>query len=229
MSPVDHDDAPLPLPQLGQRTDVPQLAPQPWSSRLFGALGTYLPVLLMALLAVVTWWLVKQSPEPEEPASVRPLSHEADYEMRGFSVRRQSAAGESAGVIEGERVRHYPDTDTLEIDAVRLRWRDADGRITLATASRAVAKADGSELTLEGNARVERQALGTDRPEDQRFEFRSEWLQVDTRAQRIRTDRPVVLTLGGSRFEARALVYDHRSQDLDLAGPVRGSIEPLRR
>lgn len=229
MSPVDHDDEPLPLPPLGARSDVARLERLPWSSRLLADLGTYLPVLLMALLAVVTWWLVKQSPEPQAPASVRAPSHEADYEMRGFSVRRQSATGESAGVIEGERVRHYADTDTLEIDAVRLRWRDADGRITLATASRAVAKADGSELTLEGNARVERQALGTERPQDQHFEFRSEWLQVDARAQRIRTDHPVVLTLGDSRFEARALVYDHRSQHLDLSGPVRGSITPLRR
>lgn len=229
MSPVDHDAEPLPLPPLGARSDVARLERLPWSSRLLAGLGTYLPVLLMALLASVTWWLVKQSPEPQQPTLERAPSHDADYEMLGFSVRRQNAAGDSAGVITGERVRHYADTDTLEIDAVRLRWRDADGHTTLASASKAVAKSDGSELVLQGDARVERQALGTDRPEDQHFEFRSEWLRVDALNQRISTDRPVVLMLGSNRFQARALAYDHRTQQLDLSGPVSGSLVPGRR
>ncbi|MEX8518792.1 MAG: LPS export ABC transporter periplasmic protein LptC [Leptothrix sp. (in: b-proteobacteria)] len=232
MSPVDDDNAPLPLPPLGLRPDVPPLTPQPWSAaQVLSALSTYLPVVLMALLAIVTWWLLKQSPEPEVAQGTRPLRHVPDYELRGFSVQRQSASNAAAGVLEGERVRHYPDTDTLEIDAVRLRWRDADGRYLLATAKRAVAQADASVLVLEGDARVVREAARAPSVaaalEGERFEFRSEWLQIDTRKQRVESDRPVVVTLGRSRFDARSVVYEYGEHSIDLGGPVHGSLAPV--
>jgi lipopolysaccharide export system protein LptC len=45
----------------------PAAAPRramPWHLRLREALSSYLPLLLMALLALATWWLVKNSPRP---------------------------------------------------------------------------------------------------------------------------------------------------------------------
>lgn len=223
---MEHDTAPLPLPPLGVRADVLPLNHQSWLVRIAGGLLTYLPVLLMALLAAVTWWLVREASEPEPTLGPRVVRHEPDYEMRGFSVQRYGASGPSASVVDGERMRHYPDTDTLEIDAVRIRWRDADGRLTLATARRAVSLADGSELVLEGDAKVVREAArGARASGDERFEFRTDWMQIDVRQQKVRTDRPVVVLLGRSRFEARSLTYDHHEHVIELNGPVHGHVE----
>ena len=60
-----------------------------------------------------------------------PLRHEPDYTMRDFSVQRFSADGPLRAQIEGDALRHYPDTDTLEIDNARLRAVGPDGRVTL--------------------------------------------------------------------------------------------------
>ena len=43
---------------------------------------------------------------------------------------------------------------------------------------------------------------------------------------RIRSDRPVRLTLGASRFEAQTLDYDHAERSVRLDGRVRGLIDP---
>lgn len=217
---MDNDQELLPLPPLGLRSDVARLEEQlPWRARLVGWLMSYLPVLLMALLALATWWLVQQTPEPEVERARAPLRHEPDYEMRSFSIRHHSVAGPSAALIEGDHVRHYPDTDTLEIEQVRLRWRDPDGLQTVAVANRAVARADGSELTLEGDVQVQRGGAAG-------FEFHGQQLQVDARQQRMRSDRPIVLTQGRQRFEAGSVAYDHAQQLLELGGPVRGRAEP---
>ena len=46
----------------------PARAPQAWSYRLLQGLSSYLPLLLMALLAVGTWWLVRNTPEAQAHA-----------------------------------------------------------------------------------------------------------------------------------------------------------------
>ena len=54
----------------------------PWPARLLDALSSYLPMLLMGLLALGSWWLVKNTPMPEGPRVAAPLRHDADYTMR---------------------------------------------------------------------------------------------------------------------------------------------------
>jgi len=227
VAPLDDDDVtPLPLPPLLSR--LPEAAGHPALPRrvrLRHALLGNLPLFLMALLAAATWWLVQSTPSPGQdrvPAEVR---HEPDYEMRGFSVQHYVSAGPARGVVEGDVVRHYPDTDTLEIDGVRLRWRDDQGHALRATAARATATGDGNEVRLAGGATVVRDLLpGEEAP----MTFRSEEMVFDRRADQVRSPRPVTLQQGGSVIEARTLVYDHADGRLVLQGGVRGHL-PARR
>ena len=83
--------------------------------------------MLMALLAAGTWWLVRNAPTFEPPRAAPPPRHEPDYVMRGFVVQRFAADGALRTQIEGDTLRHYPDTDTLEIDQARIRSVADDG------------------------------------------------------------------------------------------------------
>jgi lipopolysaccharide export system protein LptC len=190
-------------------------------------------VLLMAALAGATWWLVQHAPRPEAAASLPALGHVADYEMRGFSIRHQGRSGLAASLIEGDHVRHFADTDSLEVDGLRLHWSDADGRLTQAVADRAVLREEGTELVLEGHARLQRAAAGVlpaqPGPPGDAVEFRSEWIFIDTRKELVRTNKPVILVFGDNHFEASGLRYDHASDELDLEGPVRGRVTAVRR
>ena len=99
-------------------------------------LSIYLPVVLMGLLALGTWWLVRNAPMPQLPAIDRPVKHQPDYFMKSFSVKTFDATGRLQSEVQGDEARHYPDTDTLEIDQVRMRSVSIDGRVTVATANR---------------------------------------------------------------------------------------------
>ena len=119
----------------------------------------YLPVALMGLLALGTWWLVRNAPAPLLPGVERPVVHQPDYFMKSFSVKSFDATGRLQSEVLGDEARHYPDTDTLEIDRVRMRSISPQGRLTLATADRGLSNADGSEVQLFGNAIVTREPL----------------------------------------------------------------------
>lgn len=179
----------------------------------------YLPIILMGLLALGTWWLVRNAPAPIAAATAPSNGHQPDYFMKVFSVKSFDATGWMQSEIKGDMGRHFPDTDTLEIDNVRMRSVSPQGVVTLATANRALSNADGSEVQLFGNAVVTRET-------QPRLEFRGEFLHAFTQAERVRSDQPVVLTRGNDQFTADAMEYDHLDQVLQLRGRVRGVLMP---
>ena len=191
-------------------------------------LSLYLPVVLMGLLALGTWWLVRNAPMPQLPAAERPPAHQPDYFMKIFSVKSFDATGRLQSEVQGDVARHYPDTDTLEIDQARMRSVTPQGRVTVATADRALTNADGSEVQLFGNAIVTREPLAAQpgAPAQPRLEFRSEFLHAYTSTERVHSDKPVTLTRGNDRFTADAMDYDNLDQVLQMRGRVRGILQP---
>lgn len=198
--------------------------------RAWERLSIYLPILLMGLFALGSWWLVRNMPVIVAPGAAAPPRHEADYFMRRFSVKSFDAAGKLKSELWGAEAHHYPDTDQLEIAQVRMRAFDEQGRLTVATARRAISNADGSEVQLMGDARVVREGGRSPGGEAlPRMEFRGEFLHAFVKQDRVRSHLPVELTRGSDRFTADALDYDHRSQVLDLRGRVRGQLAPRQR
>lgn len=190
-------------------------------------ISVYLPIILMGLMAMGTYWLARNTPSTAVPEVQRSPTHDPDYFMRRFSVKTFDASGNLKSEVLGTEARHYPDTDTLEIDQPRIRSFNARGELTLATARMALSNADGSEVQLIGDAVVTREATtaqnGQLRP---RLEFRGEFLHAFTETERIKSHKPVQITRGENRFTADSLDFDNLDQVLELRGRVRGSLGP---
>jgi lipopolysaccharide export system protein LptC len=205
-----------PLPASGPQNPPPR-ARQPLWFRVAQFVSAYLPLLLMALLALVTWWLVQNTPRPVEPGEPGPARHEPDYTMQGFTLQRYAADGSLRVKVQGTQMRHYPDTDTIEVDRVTINAYAPTGRVTVATAERAVANADATELQLIGRAHVVYEAREGTAP----FEFESEFLHLFTRTEQLRSNRPVRMHQGSNELTMATLDYDHLTQTARLGGPVR--------
>jgi lipopolysaccharide export system protein LptC len=188
-----------------------------WSASL-----AYLPVILMGLLALGTYWLVRSTPVPEPDREAGPPSGEPDYVMQRFSVQRYGADGALRAQIAGDRLRHYPDTDTLLIDQPRVRTLDEQGRITQAQAERAQSNGDGGELLLEGAARVLREAHG----DEPATEVVGAELRASRASGRIESRKPVTVNRAGSVLRADAVVFDHANRVITLTGRVRATLLP---
>ena len=186
----------------------------------------WLPVLLMAMFALGTWWLVRNAPHMQGSSAERPLRHEPDYFMRDFSVRSFDATGRLQSEIVGVEGHHYPDTDTLEVETPRMRSFDEQGRLTVATAQRAISSGDGAEVQLFGDARVVREATsiagGKTEP---RLEFRGEYLHAFVEEDRLSSDKPVELLRGNDRFTGDTFDYDNNTGVANLKGRVRGVMQ----
>lgn len=189
--------------------------------------SAYLPALLMALFALGTWWLVRSVPSTSGGAADRSVRHEPDYYMHQFSVKSFTPAGALKSEIIGAVGHHYPDNDTLEVSAPRLRSFSDEGHLTVATAQRGVSSGDGDDIRLYGNAHVVREvATRPDGSKMPRLEFRGEYLRALVKADQVMSDKPVELTRGNDRFTGDAFQYDHKNGVALLTGRVRGVIQP---
>lgn len=192
-------------------------------------MSLYLPVLLMGVLALGTYWLVRSTPQLMAAAPAAPVRHEPDYFLKNFAVRTFDEAGRLKNEIFGADARHFPDTDTLEVDDVRIRSFDEGGRLSTATAKRALTNGDASEVELFGNARIIREPvqvkLGKDLP---RLEFRGEYLHADMKNERIESNKPVELSRGRDTFTADTMTFDNAAQVMQLHGRVKGTLMPNR-
>ncbi len=215
----DLPDVPI---SFGPAPAAPVRAPLPWHVRARMALSAYLPLLLMLLLALGTWWLVRNTPGPEEARETAPLRSDPDYVMHGFEVERFDADGKLKVRIQGAQLRHYPDTDRIEVNDARIRAVGADGRVTLARADRALSNGDGSEVQLFGNAQVD----GTG-PRGEAIEFRGDFLHAFLKTERLRSHLPVWVRRGDSEFRAQGLAYDNLSGLLQLDGHMSALLKPL--
>lgn len=187
----------------------------------------YLPLAVMGLLALGTYWLVRVTPEAAGPVSERAASHEPDYFMQGFSVRTFDATGRIRTEVFGDKARHYPDTLWMEIDGIRIRSFDTQGRVTTATANRGLTNEDNSEVQLLGNAVVVREAEVSKRANAApRMEYRGEFLHAFMATEKVKSHKPVELLRGEDRFTAESLDFDNVEQVLELHGRVRGTLVP---
>lgn len=190
-------------------------------------LTLYLPLLLMGTLAMATYWLVRSTPTSGAAATVATVQHLPDYFMRQFAVKTFDVQGQLKSEVKGLEARHFPDTDTLEIDQVTIRSFDKQGHLTTATARQALTNGDASEVTLMGDARVLRaatvSATGKAQPA---MTFEGEHLHAFVNTEQVKSDQPVVLTRGQDRFTADSMDYDNTGQVIQMRGRVKGVLFP---
>jgi lipopolysaccharide export system protein LptC len=197
--------------------------------RVWDRLAVYLPLLLMAVMAMSTYWLVRNTPVMNEQELEDVPRHVPDYFMRDFSVKVFGDDGKLKSEMIGIEGRHYPDTDTLEIDQPRIRILGAEGRVTTAVAARGLINADGSEAQLFDKAVVVREASvnaqGVALP---RSEMQSDFLHLFANTEQVRSHLPVVLVRGsGDRFTAEdGMDYDNLERVMQLNGRVKGVLQP---
>ena len=195
--------------------------------RLWDSMAIYMPLLMMGMLALGTYWLVHNTPVFSAPEAAAEARHEVDYFMHKFTVKNFDEAGRLKSEIYGIEGRHFSDTDILEIDQVRIRSTGPQGRLTVSTANRAYVNSDGSEVQLTGNARVVREASrdasGKEAP---RLEFRGDFLHAFLNEERVTSHKPVVLIRGNDQFTGDSFAYDNLDQVANLKGRVRGVLMP---
>ncbi len=198
--------------------------------RLADQFAIYLPILLMGALALGSYWLVRNAPVTQATATDRAVNHEADYFLRKFSIKTFTPQGKLKNELFGGQAKHFADTDTIEVDNVRIHNYNELGRLTTVTsANRAISNGDNSEVQLYGKAiSVREAALDANGVMQPKMEFRGEFLHTFVNEERLKSHLPIVIRRGNSEFTAETLDYSNLHRIINLQGRVKAVLQPTK-
>lgn len=196
-------------------------AAEHWSIRLRDVLSTYLPLLLMLLLAALTWWLVRVTPTPGTPRASEASPQTPDYVLGGVELVRYRGDGSLMARVRASELRHYPVGDRMELDSAWLLADHPDGAM-LAQSERAVLTEEGHRVRLEGDVRLSRAAT----PTLAAFEMRTESMDLDLQAGRAWTAAPVIWLQDDWVVQASGFEFVQEGSFLQLKGPLKAQMTP---
>jgi lipopolysaccharide export system protein LptC len=188
-------------------------------------LTLYIPISIMGALALGSWWLAKNAPTVDFPEPERAQRQDPDYDLTQFSMKNFDVKGVLISELIGAKARHFPATDTLEVDEARFRM-NRDALITSGRGDRGYSNGDGTEVQLVGNAVVIRDASKDAQGQIvPRTEFKGDFLHVFARTEEVKSHKPVKVKRGGDQFSGDVMAYNKIDGILQLDGRVRVRLE----
>ena len=191
-----------------------------FARRLLDKLSVYLPLIVMALLASGSWWLVRSVPELLTPSANKVVREDPDYRLANFSVKSFDLRGRMTREISGDKAQHYPASETLDIEQIRIYAENETGKVLNARSRQGIATDDGKQVTLIGDAYAIRQAFDT----SPKLELRGERLLALPDEDRLVSSDPVQITRGRDVFTAQTMDFKTNTGEYLLKGRVQGTL-----
>jgi LPS export ABC transporter protein LptC len=179
---------------------------------------------LAALLALIVGVVLLTAPPPESVARAaadQPL-HDPGYSAVQARLIQTGGDGLPVYTLDAAHIQQQPNRGLIELQQVRLGFRDASGNQWTARAARGELAQGSGVVQLNGDVHVAGLLPGT----DEAAEITSEHLTVDTNAQVVTTQAPVRIVMSGRELEARGLVASLKERHVHLESAVHGAFLP---
>ncbi|MEW6314599.1 MAG: LPS export ABC transporter periplasmic protein LptC [Pseudomonadota bacterium] len=186
-------------------------------------LSFWFPVLLLALLAGLTFWLDSRIELNGGPTSqLKP--HSPDFMVENFSSMRMDERGMPRYTLSANKMQHYPSDDSTDLDAPRfVRFNAAAAPITISS-DRATVSSNGENAYFTDNVIVVRSAYNN----HGELALYTDYLHVIPEQDLARTDKPVKMTGNHTTVNAIGLELNSADRTVKLLSHVQGHYENPR-
>jgi LPS export ABC transporter protein LptC len=182
---------------------------------------TYRLVSLLALLALIVGLVLLSGPQRESATPVaagEPL-HDPGYSATQARLVQTGADGRPVYTLDAAQIQQQPNNGLIDLQQVRLGFRDANGNEWTARALRGQLAQNSGVVKLDGDVHVEGTLPGT----EEQAQITSQHLAFDTNRQVLTTQAPVTLVMSGRQLDAQGLVANLKERHVQLESAVHGS------
>lgn len=185
--------------------------------------GGWFPVLLLIVLAGVTFWLDRVV-QPPPGAGPRAPRTDPDYVVDGLAAVHMDRQGRVKHTLKAQRMTHFSDDDmTLLTEPNFVTYAEDQAPVTV-TARRARMSGNGDHVYFEDDVRVVRSAAGERGP----LVLETQYLHVIPDQNVAKTDRAVTIRDGAGVVSATGMELNSQSRVLKLEGRVKGIFDGKR-
>jgi lipopolysaccharide export system protein LptC len=205
-----------------------QFNPQQIKIGLARTLLRLMPLILMIVLTLATFWLVQKNTPPEKSALERARLHEPDYTINDGALSALNELGNTKYRILGKKVIHYDDDASIDILTPRMRFFQIGKAPVTVKSDTGHLDGDLTVLDLIDNASIFRpaQPATATEPATLRMLASSSYFKVLINDDIIQTNRPITLEQGMSVMNStEGGIFNNVQQSMALSGQVKGRIE----
>lgn len=178
-------------------------------------LSSLFPVLLLALLAALTYWLDRAVQSPSENRETG-FTHTPDFTVEKLLATRMDVNGRIRDTLQSARMIHFPDDDTTELTQPRF-VSFAAGVPTSITSKQALVTSNAGNLYFRDDVRVTRAAqVGRSA-----LVVNTEYLHVVPDDNIAKTDRSVKIDSDSMTIDAVGMELNSESRVLKLNASVK--------
>ncbi len=188
----------------------------------FNLISQFIPLLLTFALAATSYWFAIQSELSLFNASGKSDPTSSDYYLRNFSVQSHDLAENKYSIIRSSAAEHIPQGNLWNITEPELEQFESGNGMIKGNAKKGVYLLDTDEIFLRDNVVV------TSQNEGLLTTMKSEEIRIDNITNEISTDKNVLVTRPGQRFEAQGATLNNDTGELTAQGSVKFRIEAKR-
>ena len=186
-------------------------------------LTTTAPLILVAMLAALTFWLERIA-HPPAVGTGTSSRHDPDYIVNDLSAVSMNQSGAASYTLSAVKMVHYPDDDTTIMTTPKfVSYGSAKSPVTI-TATEAVVSANGQHVYFQDNVLVTRAAHDN----YSELEVRTDFLHVIPDENIARTDRLVTITDASTKVTAVGLEINNDTRVIKLHSRVQGTYDPAK-
>jgi lipopolysaccharide export system protein LptC len=178
----------------------------------------WLVILVLALAAAGTWWLLQHVALPVAQKST-PATHEPDYYFTDATVTTLDKQGKPEAVMTSPRILHHPDDDSVEVFAPRVEYFVSNGPPWQLQADHALLPSGGKLVRLDGHVEMRRTSNNGAPP----LIIHTDKMSMDLNSDIASTADRVDILQGKSRMLGVGMQVDLKDNRVQLDADVRGN------
>lgn len=179
---------------------------------------TWSPLILVALLATMSFWLDRKV----QPPAHRPdggTRHDPDFIVEGFSAVKMNPDGTRRYALAAKRMVHFPDDNSTQLELPRLVYFDYQRAPVTIRSETAEAVQGGDDVFFRGDVQIIRSAYAS----NAELGVFTSFLHVIPDKDLAKTDKPVRMVEGNSTASSVGLEFNNATREIKLLSEVKAS------
>lgn len=179
---------------------------------------TWSPLILVALLATMSFWLDRKV----QPPAHRPdgtTRHDPDFIVEGFSAVKMNPDGTRRYALAAKRMVHFPDDNSTQLELPRLVYFDYQRAPVTIRSETAEAVQGGDDVFFRGDVQIIRAAYAS----NAELGVFTSFLHVIPDKDLAKTDKPVRMVEGNSTASSVGLEFNNATREIKLLSEVKAS------
>ena len=185
-------------------------------------LSTLFPLVLLVLLAALTYWLDRAVQSPLAPRE-KVLLHDPDYTADKLLATRMDVNGRIRDTLSAVKMTHFPDDDSTELELPRFASYGHDAPLRI-TSKHALVSSNGGNLYFRGDVRATRDPYAG----NSALVVTTDYLHLLPDDNIAKTDHPVTIRDATMTIEAVGMEMNNETRVLKLNAAVKAVYQDTR-